>query len=264
MRSLIPPSGPDAIEPVEADLDVAYAVPPPPAGRAHVRANFVAALDGAIALSGRSGGLGGDADRRVFHTLRWHSDAVLVGSGTAIAENYGGVIVPSARRDWRRSVGLAPVPPVVVVSASLRLQVGARLFGAEVRPIVLTTASAPAERRQALAQVADVVIVGDEVVAPAAAVAALAERGLTKILCEGGPSLYTSIAGAGLLDELCLTVAPILAGPGQPGIAAGPAWPAPVGLELIHALAEDGYLFLRYHPRPSATMAARTGVDGEE
>jgi riboflavin biosynthesis pyrimidine reductase len=251
VRSLIPAPSPGNAG--EVDLDTAYAVPRPPDGTVFVRANFVAALDGAIALNGRSGGLGGDGDRRVFRLLRWHSDAVLVGARTAISENYGGVVVPPERRERRVAAGMAAVPPVAVVSVSLRFDPGGRLFeAAETRPLVITAERASADRRKELARVAEVVVCGDEAVTPAAALAALAERGLTRVLCEGGPALYTSIAAAGLLDELCLTVAPMLAGPGQPGITAGPAWPDPTELELLGALEEGGYLFLRYRSRRQA------------
>jgi riboflavin biosynthesis pyrimidine reductase len=233
----------------QADLDAAYAVPTPAPGVPHVRANFVASADGAAEVDGRSGALGGPGDRQIFRTLRWLSDIVLVGAGTARTEDYGPVIVPADRRELRRAAGLAPVPAVAVISGSLDLDPTARLFTGEVRPLLLTHANAPADRRAALARVADVVTCGQERVDPRIMLTALADRGLLRVLTEGGPNLHAHLAGAGLLDELCLTVAPLLGGPGHLGIVAGAPWPAPAALTLVHVLTENGTLFLRYEVR---------------
>ncbi|CAO5243991.1 pyrimidine reductase family protein [Frankia sp. AgKG'84/4] len=230
----------------DVDLDEAYAYPAEAAQRAFVRSNFVCSADGAAEVDGRSGPLGGAADRRVFQLLRWLSDVVLVGAGTARHENYGPVVVPVERRERRRAAGLAEVPPVAVVTASAGLDPAARLFAVEVRPIVLTCAAAPAERRRALSAVADVVLCGEESVELEPAMAALTERGLTRVLTEGGPTLHAQLGAAGLLDELCLTVAPLLAGPGRLGIGQGAPWDGTVAMRLIHVLAEEDSLFLRY------------------
>ncbi|MGH3408045.1 MAG: dihydrofolate reductase family protein, partial [Streptosporangiaceae bacterium] len=117
-----------------------------------VRANMVASVDGAAALEGRSGGLGGDADRKLFQVLRSLADVVLVGGGTARAEKYKparlAAMVPALR------AGRPPTPPIAVVSASLDLDPDSPLVAAApdwARTIVLTTATAPAARRAALA-----------------------------------------------------------------------------------------------------------------
>ncbi|WP_101835055.1 pyrimidine reductase family protein [Frankia canadensis] len=252
MRCLLPSPAPFGDVPPgqepgdEADLDAAYAYPAEAAHTSYVRSNFVGAVDGAAEVDGRSGPLGGEADLRVFRTLRWLSDVVLVGAGTARHENYGPVIVPPERRERRRAAGLAEVPPVAVVTASAGLDPAARLFDAEVRPLVLTCDAASPARRAALAEVAEVVVCGDAAVDMPRALAALAARGLTRVLTEGGPMLHAQLGGAGLLDELCLTVAPLLAGPGRIGIVQGAAWPRPVSMRLVHVLAEDDNLFLRY------------------
>ncbi|MCK9928222.1 pyrimidine reductase family protein [Frankia sp. Mgl5] len=236
----------DADHDVDVDLDLAYALPEPTPGVPHVRSNFVASADGAIELDGRSADLGGPADLRVFRTLRWLSDVVLVGAGTARTEDYGPVLVPAERRERRAAAGLAPVPPIAVVSGRLELDPDARLFTAAVRPLLLTCDAAPPQRRRALEPVAEIVVCGDETVEPRAALDALAARGLLRVLTEGGPRLHAQFAQAGLLDELCLTLAPLLAGPGRLGLMQGPTWPAPVGLRLGQVLEEDGALFLRY------------------
>lgn len=248
--------GPDRDEPPDLDkspdldesldLDELYRVPALAPGQAHVRSNFVSSLDGAAELDGTSGALGGEADRLVFSTLRQLCDVVLVGAGTVRSENYGGVVVPAGRRDRRVAAGLAPVPPVAVVSASLGLDPAARLFTAEVPPIVLTCAAAPAERKAALRKAAEVEECGDERVDPSLALARLVELGLPRVLTEGGPRLHAQLIAAGLLDELCLTLAPVLAGPGRAGVTAGDRWTTPTGFQLGHVLTDGDYLFLRY------------------
>jgi riboflavin biosynthesis pyrimidine reductase len=252
VRCLLPvdPLGSDAAaerpEAGDVDLDALYAIPPLAPGAWHVRSNFVASADGAAEVDGRSGGLAGSADRRVFRTLRWLSDVVLVGAGTARDENYGPVVVPPDRREMRVAAGLAPVPPVAVVTRSLDVDPAARLFAAEVRPVLLTCETAPEARRRALAEVADVRVCGEDAVDPRAALAVLTDRGWTRILTEGGPMLHATLAADGLLDELCLTIAPLLGGPGHRGIVRGTRWPGTLGLTLVHVLEEDGTLFLRY------------------
>ncbi len=228
------------------DLDVCYRLPPVAAGRVHVRSNFVSSIDGAAELDGRSGALGGSADRRIFRTLRWLADVVLVGAGTVVAEDYGPVVVPPERRERRIAAGQSAIPPVAVVSASLRLDPSARLFAAQARPLVLTCEAAPTDRRKVLAEVADVLVCGERTVDPAMALRALGERGLARVLCEGGPALHTDLADANLLDELCVTLAPLLAGPDHLRIVRGQRWHAPLEMTLGHVLEEDGNLFLRY------------------
>jgi riboflavin biosynthesis pyrimidine reductase len=221
---------PDPADPV--DLAAAYAVPP---GR-HVRANFVASVDGASTMNGKSASLSSDTDRELFHVLRSLCDVVLVGAGTARDENYGGARTVDGR-----------TPPIAVVSRSLDFDHASRLFtDTTVRPIVLTCVSSPTDRRTALAAVADVVVAGDADVDLAAALDALAERGLEHVLCEGGPHLFGSIAAAGLLDELCLTVAPMLAGGNAGRIVDGYLPTVVEPMHLVHVLEESGQLFLRY------------------
>jgi riboflavin biosynthesis pyrimidine reductase len=110
---------------------------------------------------------------------------------------------------------------------------------------VITPATAPAERRAAIGEVVDVIAVGDGEVDLAAALAALHGRGATQLLCEGGPHLFGALTAAGLVDELDLTVSPLLAGGGAGRITAGPPGP-PRAMTLRHILSEDGALFLRY------------------
>ena len=96
------------------------------------------------------------------------------------------------------------------------------------------------------AEVADVITAGDKGVDLAQALRELAERGHENVLAEGGPGIAAQLAGADLIDELCLTVSPLLAGGDAKRILDGGLLRPPARLELEHVLESDGYLFLRY------------------
>lgn len=232
-------------EPV--DLETVYAVPAPAHRRRpwHLRVNFVASVDGAVTVDGTSAGLGSAADKAVFRTLRAHADVVLVGAGTARAEGYGQHLPSEEVRAARRERGQPEQATVAVVTASADLGRLRLLAEDGPRPVVLTCTAAPAQRRAALAQHADVVLCGDEAVDLSTALAALADRGLTAVLCEGGPTLFGLLGADGLVDEVCLTTTPVLAGAGAGRIVAGPGgWSAP--LRLAGLLEADGVLLARY------------------
>lgn len=230
------------------DLAAAYAYPP--THRSWLRASMIGSVDGAATVRGTSGALGGDADRAVLRMLRALTQCVVVGIGTARAEGYGPVQLRPDQLAARRASGLgAAPPPIAVVTGSADIDPDLELFtGAESPTVVLTTEAAPAERRAALARRADLVVVGEERVDLAAAVAALAERGHRRLLCEGGPGLLAQVVVAGLLDELCMTLSPVLAAGDAGRILGGPAFDPPVRLRLAHALQDEGFLLLRYVP----------------
>lgn len=225
-----------------------------PAGPARVlRANMVGSLDGAATVEGLSAGLSSPGDRRVFWALRTLADVILVGAGTARAEGYHPTRIKEPWSSLGLRAGRPAAPPLALVSRSLQLDPDAPLIAqapADARTIVITCAASPADRRAALAGVADVIVAGDDSVDLAVAVAALADRGLGHILCEGGPTLLSDLAVAGLLDELCLTLSPVLAGPAAVRILGrmgdpGTRFPAR-RLTLAHLLEEDDVLFARY------------------
>lgn len=215
-----------------------------------LRVNFVASADGAAQLAGKSEGLQTKGDNRVFAALRDLADVVLAGAGTVAIEGYRAVQVSDRRRAVRRDYGLRDVLPTAVLSRSLRFDPESALFTdaePDARTVVLTCEAAPAERRAALARVADVAICGGELVEPALARRALEDRGLTRILSEGGPISFADLALGGVVDELCLSLTPLLVGPGPTRITNGPApWPDPTQLTLVDLLEEDGALFARY------------------
>jgi riboflavin biosynthesis pyrimidine reductase len=214
----------------------------------HLRANFVTSLDGAVTLEGLSGGLSSKDDQNMLGRLRMLADVVLVGAGTLRAEGYGGLRLGAKRRTWRAEQGWAENPTLAVVSARLELTATSPVFtAAPARAIVITCAASPDDQREALAEVADVLVCGEDEVDLTAAVAALVERGLTQVLCEGGPHLLGSLTAADLVDELCLTVSPLLAGPGARRITDGLASTDARALSLLHVLSTDeGFLFLRH------------------
>jgi riboflavin biosynthesis pyrimidine reductase len=220
--------------------------------QASVRANFVASVDGSATASGLSGSLGGPADRRVFDLLRQLADVILVASGTVRAEGYAGSLVSDEVQAWRGARGWAAHPAVAVVSGSLSLDPAAAFFAdAPVRPLVLTCDSADERRRSELEAVSDVVSCGETSVEPARLVAALVERGLTQIHCEGGPTLLGSLIEADVLDALALTVSPVLEGGAGPRIARRDGSPIELrAMVLDHVLvADDGMLLTQYGRR---------------
>ncbi|WP_174537076.1 pyrimidine reductase family protein [Micromonospora chalcea] len=225
------------------------------APRPHLRVNFVASADGAVTLDGYSAGLSGEPDKRVFGLLRMLCDALVVAAGTLRHEGYRAVRLSPERRAWRRERGLAEFPTLVVVSGSLDLDPAQAAFAdAPVRPIVLTHADAVPP--PGLTDVADLVRCGTGRVNLAAGLAELRRRGLDQVLCEGGPHLFGALTAADLVDELCLTVAPLLAGAGPGRITAGDASP-PRHLPLRHVLAAaDGVLMLRYARDPAGPTPA--------
>jgi riboflavin biosynthesis pyrimidine reductase len=221
MRRLLPASA-DGVESADnVDLADAYAEPARRrlGGRPWLLVNMIATLDGAIALGERSGGLGGPADQRVFAQLRSLADVIIVGAGTARAEGYG----PPKRPGQR----------IGVVTRRADLDWSSPLFTSGAG-FVITTEDAPAVP-------VDSVRAGHEHVDLPGA---LSQLDGDVALCEGGPTLNGDLLTADVIDEWCLTVAPMVAG-GSAGRAAISATEHPVGFRLAHLLTEDGYLFLR-------------------
>ncbi len=213
----------------------------------HLRANFVSSLDGAVEIDGQSKALSSDSDSRVFSMIRRLADVVLVGAGTIRDEGYTPLRLSAASRSWRTAQGLAENPTLAVVSSRLELSPVNPIFRSAERPLVITHEASPPDRREALAEVADLVVLGDAEVDLPAVVKELAERGMPQILCEGGPHLLGALTAADLVDELCLALAPLLAGPGSGRITAGPPTTLTRQFKLAATLAaSDDYLFFRY------------------
>jgi riboflavin biosynthesis pyrimidine reductase len=229
-----------------ADLEEIYAYPAE-LDRPWVQVNFVASADGAVEVGTTSAALSHAADRTVFLLGRDLADVVLVGAGTARAEDYRGVVAGAKRLERRRRLGFTTVPPIAVVTRSADLDPASRLFTeTAVPPIVVTTDTADTRALEAAG--AEVLRAGHDDVDLPRALDLLAARGLRRIDCEGGPGLFARLIAADLVDQLCLTVAPLLVA-GQAGrIATGtPALPRRLALASI--LVEDGFTLLRYRRR---------------
>ena len=239
-----PPSGSLPANVERSELEAIYAYPdslPKP----YVRLNFVCSVDGKVAVNGTSTGLASEADRLILGRLRWLADVILVGAGTARADSYRGARSWELLRERRRKRGQAEVAPIAVVTASADLDPGGALFtDTFVPPIVLTVRSAPPGKVARLKQAgAEVHVVGDDRAEAELILSALASRGLYRVLCEGGPPLFGDFIAADMVDDLCLTIAPIAGGSGQ--ISSGPpAGMLPMRLESV--LADDGSLLVRY------------------
>lgn len=211
-----------------------------------LRVNFVSSVDGAATLGGLSGGLSGAADKRVFELLRRLCDVVLVGAGTVRAEGYGPLLVSAESAAWRTDRGRQAHPVFAMVSGTLDLDPGSPIFAdAPVRPIVVTTERSTAAQRALFERVADVVVAGERTVDVAAMLSALADRGLGRVLNEGGPSLFGALLAEDRVDELCLTVSPLLVAGDSGRIARGPL-EATRDLALAQVLHSDDALLLRY------------------
>jgi len=214
-------------EPMDPEaLARAYAYPELSAEEVWVRANFISTLDGAATGDdGRSDSINIGADRDVFGLLRALSDVILVGAGTARTEGYRRAVV---RAPWLNlRAGRPAQPTMAVVSRSGDVPAAlsrARTDSGEVLLVTCERAGAQAIdlARSTLGE-HHVIVEGDQSVDLAAAVDALAVRGLRRILCEGGPHLLGDLTAAGRLDELCLTLAPIMVAGDHPRITAGAA-----------------------------------------
>ncbi|MEU3462131.1 pyrimidine reductase family protein [Streptomyces sp. NPDC006733] len=247
------PAGPDSRPPQDPldsleGLADAYAYPDRAAGP-YLRANMVASLDGAAWHDGKSQGLSSAADLRIFGTLRALADVVVVGAGTVRQEGYQPAKAREVFAERRAAAGQGPAAAIAVLSASLDLDFSLPLFTSPLVPtLVLTGATAPPERVAAATRAGAVVVTaGDGAGAdPARAVRELAERGLTRMLHEGGPRLLAQFAAAGVVDELCLTIAPLLTAGDAPRIMNGPGVTVPERFSPALILEEDGFLFTRY------------------
>jgi riboflavin-specific deaminase-like protein len=222
------------------------------AARPRVLLNMVSTIDGRATIGGRSGPIGGRADRELFHALRTVVDAVMVGAGTARAEHYHTLVRDDSSRALRRARGLREQPLACIVSG--RLELGEHdiplLADSHARVAILT--SSQASLPDAGAQIEYIRAAAEGRLDLPGALAELYERfAVRTVLCEGGPHLNAQLLAAGLVDELFLSLGPVLAGGGSATgetlrILAGADFDPPVELELLGVLEHESHLFLRY------------------
>lgn len=212
---------------------------------------LVTSLDGSVTLGDVSGGLGGPADRTALARIRDAADVLLVGAATVRDEDYPPYPGGAERRSGRVAKGLAPAPPVAMVTRTGSLRPGHPLLADPARaPIVITSAADETAVRTAIAThpagpATDVLVAGGTAVAWPEVLAGLAARGLPRVSCEGGPRLVGALLAEDLVDEAFVTVAPALVGGDGPRLSLG----APLrrrDLTLVSALAHEDELLLRY------------------
>jgi 5-amino-6-(5-phosphoribosylamino)uracil reductase len=243
-HQLLPEPGSFIIEERLSDLDLGARA----TERPYTIVNFVSSVDGRATFGGRSGDLGDDGDRAMFHGLREQVDAVLAGTRTIALENYGRILGTEERRERRLLRGLPPEPIACVVSRTGEIPTGIRLFQEpEARIVVFTSAVTRPDLRGCAAQV-DLISLDPATMTLTTALRMLrSDYGVGSLLCEGGPTLFGALLHERLVDELFLTIAPKLTGGGSgPAISAGPELPELQRLELIWALERHRSLFLRY------------------
>jgi riboflavin biosynthesis pyrimidine reductase len=225
------------------DVVGAYRLPPGPA----LRVNFIATPDGATTVDGKSRGLQLPGDLLVFRILRALGDAILVGAGTAGAEGYGPMEDDPVVVSLREELGRPATAPIVVVSRRASVPLDSRLIGGRAPSLCVTCEAADPQRRAALTAAGlEVLVCGEDNVDLPLARARLAERGIEQLTCEGGPQLLHSALVAGVVDELDLSVSPQLVGGHEVRLLPDVPLLAPVRLELLCLLEEDGMLFTRY------------------
>jgi riboflavin biosynthesis pyrimidine reductase len=227
-----------------AGVDLGALAPP---GRPYLIVNFVASLDGRAAFRGRSGALGDEGDRELFHGLRTLVDAVLVGPGPLRTERYGRLAARPERRAQREARGLAADPLAVVLSRSGNLPWDAPLLDdPNSRLLCFTGVAVQPPDRAATVEVVEL--------APLTFAGALAnlraDHGIRSVLCEGGPTVTSAMLAEGVVDEFWLTLSPHLVGGGnEPTITAGVPLPELARVDLVWALERESFMFLRHRLR---------------
>jgi riboflavin-specific deaminase-like protein len=249
LLQLLPPGEPVTPEQLVEQLGL-WDRPSSPPPRPRVLLNMIATADGRATLAGRSGTISDPSDRAMFHALRTAADGVLVGAGTVRMERYGRLIHQQERREERERRGLSGEPAACIVSGRLLLGENIPLLQTPEAHVVVLTSSA-ASLPATGARIDYIRSSGPQLDLPEA-LAELTERyGIANLLCEGGPHLARELLAAGLLDELFLSISPMLAG-GEPSsgealrILAGMELEPPARLELLGALSAESTLFLRY------------------
>jgi 5-amino-6-(5-phosphoribosylamino)uracil reductase len=216
-----------------------------PVQRPYTVATFVTSADGHTTIDGQSRRLSDDGDRELHRTLRERVDAVLAGTATMAAEDYARMLPAPARRERRLAAGRAAEPVAVMISRSGKLPLDIRLF-AEPQARVVVFSPRAADVGTTAADVAHEQLDADTPLAHALATLRR-EHGVQTLLCEGGGTLFSALLKERLVDELFLTIAPVLVG-GHDGPSVTSATPAsaPPALELAGVAGRAGSLFLRY------------------
>ena len=232
----------------EADLDEIYRSERQRSGnRPWLMVNMISTIDGVTEIDGVSGPLGSAGDKDVFGVIRTLPDIILVGSKTATAEGYNPPSTSVSTKARRLTSGAWPVARIAVVSARLDFDLTLPMFTRQAqRPLVLTTINADPDKLERVNQCADLVQCGVDTVDLGEALIQMGDLGATTVLSEGGPTLNGLLLEAELVDEVFISLAPLMGGGIATGIAKAVESPGVQELKLRHILTEDEYLFLRY------------------
>ena len=214
-------------------------------GRPWLMLNMVTSADGATSIDGASGALSSPEDRQVFAAIRAVADVILVAAETVRQEGYGPPKTTPAVAASRTARSQAPRPRLAVVSASLDLDFSAPVFQDSPPPLLFTVDTPPHDRLAQAEAVAEVHRMGTDRVNLAEAAGRIGETGADVVLAEGGPGLNGQLMATELLDELCWTISPVMAG-GESSRMVDGAPPRLDHLRLERVLVEDHTLFLRY------------------
>jgi len=243
VRRLLPDPGPTT---VDAQLDGYRPWEEEREARPLLAVNFATTVDGRATIGGVSGPIGSATDTAMLARLRTRFDAVMIGAGTMRAERYGPLVSKPEVREERERLGLRPDPLLVIVSGRLDLPWDAPAFTDGGGRVLIFTAS-EAEPPQTAAPLQ--IVRHERFVEVVEALRHLREEcDVRAAICEGGPGLHNQLQGAGVVDDLFLTIAPKLAGGEAPRIVEGDL-PAVTDLDLAWLLEEDGELFARYRRR---------------
>jgi 5-amino-6-(5-phosphoribosylamino)uracil reductase len=238
----IPPGPPGPPEAFYTGLGLSELAP---AGRPYVIANFIASADGKAAADGRTAPLGSPGDRAAFHLLRTEVDAVLAGTRTMFVEGYGPLAKNQELSDLRVRAGRPPQPLGVVISRSGTIPFEIPLFAnADSRVAVYAPPGTDVPETAAEVILHELSTGADGLAAVMRSLRT--DHDVRSLLCEGGPSLFSALLLDDLVDELFLTLAPKLVGGDEVGVTTGRPLDQLADLRLVHALEQDGTLFLRY------------------
>jgi riboflavin biosynthesis pyrimidine reductase len=216
-----------------------------PRDRPYVVANMISSADGRATLGGRTEGISSDTDRALFHSLRVQVDAVMVGTATIALERYGPLARRPEVRRQRAALGMPEAPVCVTATRSMELPVEAPLFQDPDSEVVVVTNS-DREPPACPCRLTVERIPGEELDFAAAAAVLRTRHGLQAVLLEGGPTLLAAMLEPGLVDELFLSLSPLLVAGDEPSLLEGMSFPRPLPLELASLLEEDAFLYLRY------------------
>ena len=222
-----------------------------PPGLPAICLNMVVSIDGATTVGGRVGPLTSRADQALLRRLRAEADAVLVGAQTVRVEGYGDLLGHEERRRRTLERG-APEPLLCVVTRSLALPADSPALGPSPAPIVFLTSSREplpsASRPVAAIRSLDGTAPSGPLELRSLLRRLKAELGVERIVCEGGPTLNAALLAEDLVQEMFISLSPVLAAQAGSSTLAGHGSP-PVPLELVGHAAGQGFVFLRYRRR---------------